>query len=404
MKNIRHFFIIFLLGFLSGLPQSLFSTTLQAWFTQAGASVAMVSNLSLLYLVFLLRIFWGPLSDKFYFKSLGRRKSWILTSQIFLFLFLELMACCHPNSHMTLLILGGALIALISSIQDAVIDAHRIEFLHTDEYGLGAVIAVYAYRLALLVAGGGGLVLAHYIGFSQTYAFLGLFFLIGAIVIFFTPEPVVQNTTHLQTGFWEPYLEIIKNPQCYIMMGMIFCIQFGQIFVSHSSIIIIPFFMKGLGLTLPKIAFLNKVVGLGVQLLAGGLAAFLILRYSLQNLLLFFGILLSLSNLGFYFLSLHPQSELLLWISVIFENIASGLCTTSLVAFLMRIVNPEYTASQFSFWILIGIVPRFIAGPLVGVLYPLWNWSGLFMLSTLISLSFILFWKYVPQSLFDIKK
>lgn len=402
MKNFHHFSIIFLLGFLSGLPQSLFSSTLQAWFTQSGYSVATVSNLSLLYLVFLLRIFWGPLSDRFYIPSFGRRKTWIFLIQILLFMFLECMAMCSPNTNFNALILCGSMVALFSSMQDAVIDAHRIEYLQSSEYGLGAVIAVYAYRLALLVAGGGALVFAHYVGFAKTYAALGIFFLVGAILIYWTPEPNVEIQKRDREHFWQAYINIFQQPWCYAVMGLTFCFHFGQIFVSHSSVLIIPFLMKGLGLSLPKIALLNKVVGLGVQLFGGAMGAFLLLRFSLQPLLLIFGILLSLSNFSFYYLSLHPQSEPLLWFCVVFENISSGLCVTTLVAFLMRIVNPAFTASQFSFWIIVGIFPRFIAAPLVGLIYPHYGWSSLFLLSSVVSLCFIGFWKRLPKSLFQI--
>lgn len=401
MKNFHQYSIIFLFGFLSGLPQSLFSTTLQAWFVHSGYSVGMVSNLSLLYLFFLLRIFWGPLSDRFYIHRFGRRKTWIFSVQILLFICLECMALSAPQAHFYALIIGGAIIALLSSIQDAVIDAHRIEYIPSHQYGLAAVIAVYAYRLALLVAGGGALVFAHYYGFAKAYAALGLFFLVGALAIFWSPEPSVINQNQKNTSFWQAYADIFHQPWCYSMMGFIFCLHFGQIFVSHSSILIIPFLMKGLGLSLPKIAFLNKVVGLGVQLFGGALGAFLLLRYSLQPLLLIFGVLLSLSNLSFYYLSLHPQSDALLWFSVVFENISSGVCVTTLVAFMMRIVNPLFTASQFSFWMMICIVPRLLAAPLVGFMYPRYGWSGLFLLSTMISMGFIIFLKRLPQKLFQ---
>lgn len=402
MKYFNQFGIIFLLGFLSGLPQSLFSTTLQAWFTQSGYSVGTVSNLSLLYIVFLLRIFWGPLSDRFYISSFGRRKTWIFAVQIFLLITLECMALCSPNKNFNALILCGAMIALLSSIQDAVIDAHRIEYLQASEYGLGAVIAVYAYRLALLVAGGGALVFAHYFGFGPAYAALGIFFLFGAIAIYSTTEPNVQIQKRERENFWQAYINIFQQPWCYAVMGVTFCFHFGQIFVSNSSILIIPFLMKGLGLTLPKIALLNKVVGLGVQLFGGAMGAFLLLRFSLQPLLLIFGVLLSLSNFSFFYLSLHTQSEALLWFCVVFENIASGLCVTTLVAFLMRIVNPVFTASQFSFWIIVGMVPRFIAAPLVGLLYPHFGWSSLFLLSGFVSMAFIGFWRRLPKNLFQV--
>jgi PAT family beta-lactamase induction signal transducer AmpG len=388
----NRFSIIFLLGFLSGLPHSLFATSLQAWFTQAGYSVSFVSNLGLLYFVFLLRILMGPLMDRFYSPSLGRRKTWLLISQIGLFISIEILAFCDPKNHLYTMIAFSVILTLLTAIADIVIDAHRIEYLEKEQFGLGAVIAVYGYRIALLVSGGGLLVVAHYHGFKLAYSLVGICFLIGSFIVYFSHEPKGFEPPQNSQGFLTPYLEILQSPWCYSMIGLIFCIKFGEVFVSNSSILIIPFMMKGLGLSLPQIAFLNKVLGLGAQLLGGALSAFFIFRYSLMRLLLCFGSLLALSNLGFAYLSLHPQSQWLMYSAIFFENLASGLCTTVMVAILMRIVNPAYTASQFSFWVIMGVIPRLVAAPLVGLLFPRLGWSGLFLMSTIICFGFILFW------------
>ena len=396
---VSQFSVVFLLGFLSGLPQSLFSTTLQAWFIESGFSIGEVSNLGLLYLVFFLRIFWGPICDRFYFHQLGRRRTWIISSQLGLFLVIEFLALIHPVSNYHSILLLSLILAIMSSIQDLVIDAHRIEYLSPSQFGLGAVVAVYGYRIALLVSGGGALLLAHYYSFNMAYALMGLLFLFGALIVYFSQEPLLVVHPSTQSDFWKPYLELFELPWCKHMIGMVFCLKFGEVFVSNSSILIMPFLMKGLGLTLPKIAFINKVVGFGAQLMGGAFAAFLIMRYKALVLLLSFGLMLALSNLGFWCLSSFHYNESFLYVVIIFENFASGLTTTALVALLMKIVNPQYTASQFSFWVIFGVVPRIMAAPLVGVLFPHTGWSGLFLLSTLICASFVYFWFKVKKQL-----
>lgn len=148
------FWLVSVLGFLSGLPMSLFGTTLQAWFTSVNHHVIMVGSLSLLQFPFLIRFIWGPLVDRFYLKSLGRRKTWLILCQGLLFLVIELLSHFNP-SQSPFLVLGVALfIAIFSSIQDVVIDAHRIESIDPAYYGFAAVTYVYAYRLAMLISGG----------------------------------------------------------------------------------------------------------------------------------------------------------------------------------------------------------------------------------------------------------
>lgn len=391
-QHASEFHLIFILGLLSGLPQSLFGTTLQAWLITAGYSVSLVSNLGLLYLVFLIRIALAPISDNFFIKTLGRRKSWILVAQLALFLCIEFLALCNPTQHLLITIFLGILLAIFSSIQDLAIDAHRIEYLKPHQFGWGAVLAVYGCRIAMLLSGGLSLIIAEHFSFNIAYACLGLFFLFGALITYFSKEPEVE-IIRAKRPFLKPYTNLFNSTAFTSIFGMLFCLKFSEVFISNSSILIIPFLMKGLALSLSKIAFCNKVVGFSAQVAGGFLAAFCIVRYNIMSLILNFGLLLVASNCGFWLLTKVPNSDTLLYLVIIFENLASGLLATVLVTFLMQSVNKQYTASQFSFWIFLSLIPRIISAPLVGVILPLINWSGLFILSFVVGACFVFFWK-----------
>ena len=390
LNKFNYFFVIFSLGFLSGLPASMFGTTLQAWFTQSGSSLILISNLSLLNLPFLFRFMWGPLADKYFHSALGRRKTWLISIQMILFCCIEIMACLPSSDSVKFLILMGFLLAFFSSIQDLVIDAHRIEYLPKELFGFGAVLAIYAYRIALLVSGGAALIVAHRIGFSKTYALLGLFFLVGILLVYKSPEPVVSNL-NMDRGIG-PFKDFLKQKNLILVIGIVIFTKFGEVFVSNSSPMIIPFMMRGLGLSLSYIAYLNKVFGLIAQLFGSALAAFFLWRFSLLNLLLLFGFLQLFSNILFIGLSLHSHNIPLLWFSVGFENLATGLCSTVLVAYLMNIVNPKYTATQFSLWIMIAIIPKLVVGPIGGYLSTNHGWTFMYECSSLITACFVFFW------------
>lgn len=389
-SRILIFSVVFTLGFLSGFPAALFSTVLQAWFSQSGFSVLAVSSLSLLNIPFLVRFLWGPLVDKFYIRSIGRRKFWILLIQFLLFICIEGMAWGNPQATNHHLIVMGLLLAFLSSLQDVVIDAHRIEFLPKQWYGFGAVSAVYAYRIALLVSGGLSLIFAQYLGFSMTYALFGIVFLFGMFLVYLSKEPEVEVIHDFQTI--EPYKDFFSQPHLYGIMGMVFTLKCGEVFVSNTSPLMIPFMMNGLGLSLVKIAYVNKIFGLIAQLTGSALAAAFLWRFSILRCVLFFGCLQIFSNLAFVYLSLQHYNEWFLWLAIASENLASGLTSTAMVAFLMCLVNPKYTASQFSLWVAISICPKLLAGPLGGYISQHANWTTLFCLTTCLSASFICFW------------
>jgi PAT family beta-lactamase induction signal transducer AmpG len=392
MSNSRTslFFLIASLGFMSGLPASLFASTLQAWFAQSGASVLFVSNLGLISFVFFLRVFLSPFVDQYFIQSLGRRKTWIIATQISLFILIEGMALLNPSSSSHLVLVMAVLLALMSCIQDLVIDAHRIEYLPSSLYGYGAVVAIYACRLALLLSGGGALIFANVYGFGRTYAALGFLFLFSAIVVYFSQEPSYQNEDKGQDN--GPFKDFLLQPKLIAIMGFVFFIKFGEVFVANASPMMIPFMLQGLGLSLVKVAYVNKVFGLAAQLVGGLISAILIKRFSLLHLLLYFGFLEIIANFIFVILSLYPQYDWLLWSAVAFENLASGLASTALVVFLMQLVNPRFAATHYSIWIMFAVLPRILAGPIGGYVSTHFGWPSLFQLSTLLTSIFLVFW------------
>ncbi|GEM_PF-3298654 len=384
------FSVVFTLGFLSGFPASLFSTVLQAWFSKNGHSIVMVSSLGLLNIPFLIRFLWGPLVDRYYIQSIGRRKTWILLIQMMMFLSIEAMAFTNPETHPQRLIWMGLGVGFLSSLQDVVIDAHRIEFLPKAWFGFGAVSAVYAYRIALLISGGGALIFADYFGFALTYAFFGWVFIFGMVLVYFSKEPLVEVVHDFQT--LEPYRDFFQQPHLKALIGLVITLKCGEVFVSNTSPLMIPFMMNGLGLSLIKIAYINKIFGLIAQLFGSALSAVFMWRLSILRCVFIFGSLQIISNLAFVYLSLHTYPEWFLWFAIANENFASGLTSTSVVALLMCLVNPKFTASQFSLWVAFSITPKLLAGPLGGVISQHYSWTALFWLSTLFTSMFIVFW------------
>ncbi len=209
----KRLLIIFILGFSSGLPLALITSTLQAWFADTGMPIMATGMLSLVGLPYIYRIVWGPLLDRCSLLSIGKRRSWILVMQVLLLVGFNLMAWLSPQTTPTTMGILAFILACFSATQDVAIDAHRTEYLPTTEHGIGASLAVLGYRVALLIAGGGALIIAQYSGWVLAYRLMGLCMLPGIIATLWSPEPSIETTElSFVTSFLEPIKELFSRP------------------------------------------------------------------------------------------------------------------------------------------------------------------------------------------------
>jgi PAT family beta-lactamase induction signal transducer AmpG len=389
----KRLFIVFILGFSSGLPMSLVSSTLQAWYSDSQMSILATGSLSLVGLPYVYRIFWGPLLDRYALFRLGKRRSWIITMQIVLLIGFNVMAWLNPLQYPKLLAFWALVLACCSATQDVAIDAHRTEYLPTKEHALGASLAVFGYRLALLFSGGLALIMAQHLGWASTYRFMGFAMILGMCSVLCSKEPSVElkEKESLPRAFIAPIKELFGRPSIVYLVLFIFCYKLGEAFTTTTSGIVMPFLIQGLGFSLDTIGYVNKMLGVSA-VVAGGLAAGLILmRYSLFSSLLLFGLLQAATNILFVVLALVGKNTLLLAIAVSSDNFVAGMGSTALVALFMRLVNKQYTGTQFSIFVALSTLPRILSGPVAATIQLSVGWVKLYQLSVICALSFIPF-------------
>lgn len=389
----KRLFIVFILGFSSGLPMALISSTLQAWYAYSGMSILATGALSLISLPYVYRIFWGPILDRYSLCHLGKRRSWILAMQVLLLIGFNIMAWFTPETYPKFLAFLALILACFSATQDVAIDAHRAEYLPIKEHALGASLAVFGYRLALLLSGGLALVMAQNLGWAFTYRFMGFMMIIGMFAVFFSQEPSIEMKEKVNGAqlFITPFKELLSRPGAVYLLAFIFCYKLGEAFTTATSGIVMPFLIQGLGFSLDTIGYINKMLGVGSILLGGLTAGFLLVRYSLYRSLLFFGLLQALTNVLFVVLAMTGKNITLLSLAVFSDNFAAGMGSTALVALFMRIVNKQYTGTQFSILVALSSFPRIISGPIAATIQMAIGWVGLYQLSVLLALAFVPF-------------
>ncbi|HTL12870.1 MAG TPA: MFS transporter, partial [Bdellovibrionota bacterium] len=209
----RRMLITLLLGFCSGLPLALVASTLQAWMTDAHVDLTVIGIFALVQLPYTLKFVWSPLLDRYVPPFLGRRRGWLLISQIALMGGMASMASTDPSLQTWRMAALAVCVAFFSATQDIVIDAYRTELLPKEELGFGAALYVVGYRLAMLVSGATALFLAMSKPWHQVYLLMAVLMGLGIVITFFAPEPETSHGTpkSLTEAIVQPFLEFFKR-------------------------------------------------------------------------------------------------------------------------------------------------------------------------------------------------
>ncbi|MBI2792004.1 MAG: MFS transporter [Gammaproteobacteria bacterium] len=374
----KRMLLILALGFVSGLPLGLSGTALQAWYAIDGVDVVTIGFLALVGQPYVYKFIWAPLMDKWRLPYLGRRRGWMLTTQIGLIGVLCLMAMMDPKSDPYMLAFMALCLAFLSATQDIAIDAYRTELLKPEERGMGTSMAVSGYRIAMLVSGGLTLIIADYAGFSVTYFIMAALMGIGILATFWAKEP--QNYRESPPTFIaaciEPFKEFLTRRHAIGLLAFIVLYKLGDAFASTLTT---TFLLKGVGFTLKDVGLINKTGGLVSTLFGVFVGGVMMVKMGLFRSLLWFGIIQALTNLLFFALSLIGANYLMLIITVCLENFGGGLGTAAFMALVMSLCNPRFTATQFALISALAAVGRVFVGPLAGILVDNVGWSEFFL-------------------------
>jgi len=384
------------LGFASGLPLALTAGTLQAWLTVVGVDLKTIGIFTLVGLPYTVKFLWAPLMDRIIPPWLGRRRGWMLIMQVAVAIGLALMGLVGPGNHPHWLGLIAVGVAFLSASLDIVFDAYRTDLLLPAERGFGAALWVNGYRLALLVASSGALVLADRIGWKTTYLVLASLMGMGVLTILLSPEPKVSGSPPktLTEAIGLPLRELFSRPAIYGLLALIVMYKIGDAIAGSLQT---NFFIKGLGFSASEVGFV-KGVGIAATLigaLAGGLA---MAKLGLVRSLLFFGVLQALSNLSFMLLAWIGKHYGALAVSVIVENVTGGMGTAAFVALVMSLCDHRYTATQFALLSSLEAFGRVLSGPPSAEMVNLVGWGWFFFISFLMALPGCwLVWQYRRQ-------
>ncbi|MEW5974143.1 MAG: MFS transporter [Pseudomonadota bacterium] len=380
----RRLFLMLPLGFASGLPLPLSSSTLQAWLTVEGIAIATIGLFALTGLPYTLKFLWAPLVDRFVPLPVGRRRAWLLLTQTVLALALAGLAAFDPHNQLLLIAGFALLIAFFSATQDIAFDALRTDVLRPEERGLGAALSVTGYRLAMLVAGALALILGEHWGWSNTFLLMAGLMATTLVVTLLTLEPAgVHAPRSLAEAVSGPLKAFFARPEAWGLILLVILYKLGDAFAGSLTT---AFLIRGAGFTPTDVGLVNKGFGLAATLigaLAGGLW---LMRLGLFRALMLFGILQAVTNLGFLALALTGHNYPLMVLAVGLENLAGGMGTAAFVALLMGLCEVRYSATQFALLSALASLGRVLLGPVAGGVVTWLDWPLFFVLTFLAAL------------------
>ena len=391
----RRMLVAFLMGFSGGLPLLLTMGVLQAWMKEGGVDLTWIGMITLVQIPYTWKFLWAPFLDRFIPPFLGRRRGWLLMSQIALMASIVGLGYSDPVKNTWMMIVAAVLVAFFSATQDIVIDAYRREDLPDEELGLGSSMYVYGYRLGMLLASGGGMILADFISFSQVYFIMALCLLPGVLTTLLTPEPkaIAGAPQTMKEAVVNPMVDYFSRTGALWILAFILLYKIGD---TMASAITTPFYLE-LGFSKTEIGTVVKLFGTAATMTGAFLGGLTLLKLGINRGLWIFGVLQALSTAGFAILARIGYNISMLSGVIAFENLSSGMGTAAFVAFMASITNKKFTATQYALLTSLMGLPRALGSSVTGFMAKNIGWESFFILCTLIAIpGMLLLLKFAP--------
>ncbi len=225
-----------------------------------GVDLRTIGIFTLIGMPYTVKFLWSPLMDRFIPPFLGRRRGWIIITQISLIIGISTMAFCSPESSPFLLALIALFVAFISSSQDIVVDAYRTDILHEKERGVGAAVFVMGYRIAMLVSGAIALILSEKIGWRNTYILMAGLIYVGVIstIVGREPDRKIIPPKSLSEAVIGPMKEYFSRNSALSLLLLIVLYKIGD---AYAGALTTAFLIRGMGFSVTEVGTINKGLG-----------------------------------------------------------------------------------------------------------------------------------------------
>jgi PAT family beta-lactamase induction signal transducer AmpG len=389
-------------GFASGLPLLLTLSTLSYWLAKVGVDKTTIGLFALTGTPYTFKFLWSPVIDQvrlpFLGRWLGRRRAWLFVIQVLLALAILAMGQTDPSLAPMRTAAAALVVAFLSASQDIVIDAYRIEILADEEQGAGAGATQTGYRLGLLLAGAGALALSDYLDWQIVFGVLAAAMLVCAIITLMAPRapepaPSVTRRTYrdwAREAVIRPLADFATRRGWAVILVFILFYKFGD---AIGGIMANPFY-AAMGFTGGEIALVSKLWGVWMTVLGGLIGGILVARIGMFRTLMIGGILQAATNFTYCIVAWRGHDLYALTAAITADNLAGGAAGAAMVAYLSRLTNIAFTATQYALLTSFMAYGRTLMSAGGGWLADQMDWASFFALTALLAVPglLLLFW------------
>jgi PAT family beta-lactamase induction signal transducer AmpG len=381
------------LGIASGLPLAMIISVLSVWLFEVGISKTSIGLFALVTTPYTLKFLWSPFVDSVEIpiltKLLGRRRAWILLSQIFLILSIIGLGATNPLTNPFNTALLALSVAFCSATQDIVIDAYRIEYFGKKMRPASAAVIVYGYRVGLLISGAGALLLAEVMSWFMVHLIMASLILIGSFTILLSKEPSgINHEKHRDIKAWfqhsiiAPFHNFTAHNGWVLIMIFIILYKFGDAFI---GVMTNPFLLD-LGFSKTEIAIVVKTYGLTATLFGAFVGGLMVSYVGVIRSLWIGAILQLLTNGVFIMQAIIGHDTLFLALTIGAENFAGGIGTIAFVAYISNLCHIKYTATQYALLSSLSAIARTWLSSSAGFAADSFGWVYFFIISILVAI------------------
>jgi PAT family beta-lactamase induction signal transducer AmpG len=369
-----------LLSFSSGLPLGLVLIAIPDWLRSVGVDLRTVGLVTLAQAPWSFKVLWSPFMDRYVPPRLGRRRGWAAIAQVALCALTLALAGVgqHPDAPWIVGALALA-VAFAGASQDIAVDAYAVDVLRPEEQGVAVGARIALYRAAMFTSGGLGITLAARWSWPVVDVFLASLYLPMLVVTWRAAEPEVQAAppTSLREAVWLPFLGLLARRRALEILAFVVLYKLSD---NLAGALTRPFLVDmGYGGWDRGVAL--ATVGLAATLGGTFLGGALTTAMGLGHALWAFGVLQTISNVGYVAVAHSAVNRPLMYAAIGFEQLTSGMGTGAFSVLLLRLTQKRFSATQYALLSSLFGIPRILAGPLAGWLASALGWGTFFWIS-----------------------
>ena len=406
--------VIAMIAFFSGLPLLLTSTTMAFWLSEERVDIVKIGLIGLVALPYSFKFIWAPCVDRMHLpiltKIFGKRKAWLIASQLGVCLSLFAIANLQPRHDLGLLVLAACSLAFFAATQETIMLGYDMSRMSKEEYGIGEAMRVGFYRIGMIIASAGALYLANFMTWNQVYMVMACIALVGIIAMMIVDEPiytidtdVLQNEqsslqylhNHKIIGRkyaniigWihgaviAPITDLIGKKNWLLVLLIMFLYKASDNLIGNMHNI----FYATVGFSKIEIANASKIFGTFASIIGGFCGGIMITRMGVLKSLFYGCILHSIGIVSYLALCNTGYNITMLYLIIGIEHFTGGLRTTALFVCRMHYCSQTYAIMQLALMSSIITLGRTTFSSLSGFVIDSLGWSWFFGVAALLSL------------------